>query len=1029
MLTDKKILPKLEKIEERYTELRFEKVADVAMEMWETQEHLRQEPTKAKWRTAPPGTKWGGSWVTAWFQGDVKLPKACHGRQVFIRAKTGGETLFFVDGQAHGVFDGFHPVVLMTRKGIAGRRYHLAFEAYSGHSFPGTQPHDKGIVIHENSRSFDGVEVLLERKDVTAFVFDLRTLRQLVATLDDNSLRKNRVIRGLMQVYDLLDSMPSEASEQSWRPRLAKARNVMQPLLRSPNGPTAPQFGIIGHSHIDTAWLWPLAETWRKCARTFSSMLNLMEQYPEMTFIQSAPCHTDIVRREYPELFKRIQKMAATGRWEPNGGMWVEPDCNIPSGEAFVRQLLVGQTATREMFGYTSDTLWMPDVFGYSAAMPQILRGCDVEFFCTTKISWNDTTRFPYDTFVWKGIDGTPVIAHYNTIHCWPDPQTLTGQWNWVQHKDVQDRRLMAFGFGDGGGGPMAEMMEMARRVQDLEGCPRASYTTVGEFMRGIRDEIAGLPEWSGELYLECHRGTLTSIAKVKRGNRKAELALRDAELLSTVATLRGASYPKQTLAETWKALLTSQFHDILPGSSIKEVNNEAIATFDRCIATAEALSEAALRSVCGASRPKKGTHALVANTLSWDRAGEIALVGVPRGMSPADSAMVSQWVENVVGEPVLLVSGAEVPALGCTLIPLHSKKPARAASPFTVRGDRVETPHAVVRFDRIGRIVSLLDKASGREVVRRGGALNTLLIGEDIPEKWDNWDIDADQRLKMRIEERLVSRKVMADGPLQLRLRSQYHLGSGSRLTQDMVFHTHSPQIDFETVVEWAERHKLLKAAFEIDVLADFARHEIQYGHAERPTHQNLPQDRARFEVCAHKWSDLSENGFGVALLNDCKYGLSVRPGELALSLLKSGTHPDDRGDQGRHRFTYSLLPHACGFSVESVVRPAYELNVPLRMILAGAEAKGFDGLLTVGAPSVIVECVKWAEKGKRLVVRLYEAGKTGTQCDVAFNLPVKAVSETNLLEERPKRVAMRGNVASLSFRAFEIKTLLCEA
>ncbi len=475
MLTERKIPSKLEQIEQRYTALRFERLADIPMQMAETLEHFRQEPgpeANLAWQPAAPGLKWGDNWVSAWFRGDITLPESAGGRRLFVRAQTGGETLFFVDGCPRGVFDDNHPVVMMASHGVAGRSYRLAFEAYAGHFIPGVMPAERKQPDPSKSRTFNGIELVLEREDVSGFVFDLKVLRQLVKALDEHSLRRNRVLRELACVFALVDAMPDEAPEAQWRPKLAQAREIMRPLLECRNGSTAPFMGIIGHSHIDTAWLWPLEETWRKCARTFSSVINLMEQYPEFLFMQSAPCHTDVIRREYPWLFDRIRDMVAVGRWEPNGAMWVEPDCNLASGEALVRQLLVGQRATREWFGYTADTLWMPDVFGYSAALPQLLRQAGVRFFCTTKIAWNDTTRFPYDTFTWKGIDGSSVLAHFNAIHCWPDPETLTAQWNWVQHKDVQDRRLCAYGFGDGGGGPMAEMIEVSRRVADLEGCP-----------------------------------------------------------------------------------------------------------------------------------------------------------------------------------------------------------------------------------------------------------------------------------------------------------------------------------------------------------------------------------------------------------------------------------------------------------------------------------------------------------------------------------------------------------------------------
>lgn len=1019
MLTERKVLGKLRQIEQRYDALRYTLVEPLTMALWETTEHYRALPPVADPQPIAAGTAWGGDDVTGWFVGEVEIPAACAGQRVFLRALTGGETLFFVDDEPRGVFDSNHPVVMLANSAQAGQRLRVALEAYAGREIPGTQPQETPRRQPGVSRLFERVELVTERADVAAFVFDLRTLNQLFAALGEHSLRRWRILEALRRVFVVVDAMPSERDEASWRPKLAEARELMRPLLALANGPTMPWFGLTGHSHIDTAWLWPLAETWRKCARTFSSVLTLMEQYPEFRFVQSSPCQTAVIRAEYPSLFARIQQAVAAGRWEPNGAMWVEPDCNIPSGESFARQLLVGQQTTRDMFGYTSDTLWLPDVFGYSAALPQLLRLAEVEFFCTTKLGWNDTNRFPYDTFVWHGIDGSAVTAHFHQIDCQPDPATLTRQWEWVQHKDTEDRHYLPYGHGDGGGGPMAEEIEMARRVADLEGCPRTRHMSISEFMQSVRDDLPRLPEWSGELYLELHRGTLTSIAAIKRGNRLAEVALREAEFLASLAWLDGAEYPAGQLRSTWERLLTNQFHDILPGTSIAAVNDEAVADFATCVAEAGSVAEAALGALGAAA---DGPALLLANSLSWARTGELDLRDVPAGWVPSDCA--AQWVEDLDGAARLVASGTSVPPLGTTVLPLVSGQPD-AVSAFSVADDRIETPYAVLRLDAAGRIISLLDKASGREVVTPGGALNTFLLGEDLPEAWDNWDIDEDQALKLEPQLDRVSRQVTADGPLQLRVRSEYRLGDQSTLRQDLVLHALTPQIDFDTEVHWCERHRLLKVSFPLAVHTDTARHEIQFGHVTRPTHRNLPTDRSRFEVCAHRWTDLSEAGFGVALLNDCKYGLSTHGSELRLSLIKSGTHPDDRGDAGRHRFSYALLPHGGGFGVESVVRAAYELNTPLSARLAGAQTVGRGSLLTVDAGHVIVDSIKRAEDGAGLVARLYEAGAAGGTVQVHLDPRLTAAWETNLLEEARRQLVLTEASVELAFRPFEVKTL----
>jgi len=1028
MITDKKLLGKIESIEKRYTKLKFETVTEIPMEMCETIEHFRKVPTKEqnlKWKVAPCGTKWGGEWITAWFCGEIKLPKNCINKKVFVHAKTGTETLFIVNEEYRGVFDHHHPFVLMTINGKKNKNYKISLEAYAGSI--GTEnvmwdPDCDWEPPKKNCKTFDGVFVSLEREDVAAFVYDLTVLRQLANNLDKNSLRLGKILRGLDQVFSIIDAMPSENPEAVWRPKLMKARKVMKQLLDKKNSETTPEIAVIGHSHLDTAWLWPLAETWRKSARTFSSVLNLMEQYPEFKFIQSAPCHAEKIRQQYPSIFKKIKEKVAEGRWEPNGAMWIEPDCNLTSGESFIRQLIFGQNFTRNHFSYTADTLWLPDVFGYSAALPQILKGCNVKYFCTTKLSWNDTTRFPYDTFKWKGIDGTSIISHLNDIHCWPDPQTLIARWNNIQHKDIQDKHLIAYGFGDGGGGPQCEMIEIARRTKDLEGCPKTKTTTVSKFMNGIKKSLKELPEWSGELYLELHRGTLTSMAKIKRGNRKLEFALRESEFLNVISMLKGSKYPEKELREFWEILLVNQFHDILPGSSIKPVNDEAVADYKKAIEGTKKLSEKAIKKIVV---PQKNNNIVLINSLSWDRKSEIILENISKELVPTNTKIKTQRFSDIQNKEILAVQGAEIPALGSTVLEFKKGKSETENSVFKVVGQKIDTPFAKIKFNKFGQITSLVDKTANREIVKKNNVLNSFLFGEDVPVMYDNWDIDRDQSQKMEVEKRMVSRKLISNGSVQLRIRSEYKLGLNSTIIQDMVFHASTPQIDFETKVDWQEKHTLLKAGFDFDVLADTARHEIQYGHIERPTHRNLPQDTARFEVCAHKWTDISEGNFGIAILNDCKYGISVNDSSLQLSLLKSGTHPDETADNGEHFFTYSILPHASGFSVESVIRPAYELNNPVSYASSTSATTKINNLIKVDMPNVIIESIKLAEdSSNNIIVRLYEAGKSGTHVKLSLDKIIKSVSETNMLEEEKFNHNLKNNSISFFIKPFEIKT-----
>ncbi|MDR3689747.1 MAG: glycoside hydrolase family 38 C-terminal domain-containing protein [Fimbriimonas sp.] len=1027
MLQDPKILPKVARLESTYSPLRYFAIATVAVEFAETLHHLRVPPTDEPlaWQPATPGQKWGDNWVTAWFRGQALVPASFDGETVYVRAQTGGpETLFYVDGSAQGVFDVNHPVRLLTLEAEPGRIYRIDLESYAGHTIPGTQPFsgirsaDGPVGLTAGCREFEKVELVVERPEVSEFVFALRTLLQVASGLEESSLRRARIQSAMGDIFRIVPQKPQEIEEEQWRSSLSDAIDVMRPLLDLKNGPSVPTMGVFGHSHIDTAWLWPVAETWRKCARTFSSVLSLMDQYPEFRFSQSAALHFDMMRKLYPDIFERVRERVKEGRWEIIGCMWIEPDCNIPSGESFVRQCLYGQRALREMFGLTSDTLWQPDVFGYSAALPQILRKSGVEFFCTTKLSWNDTNHFPYDTFHWQGIDGSTVLAHFNEMQGWADAGRLIELWKQVQHPDVQDRRLVGFGHGDGGGGPMAEMIEVLRYTGDLEGCPRTEYQGISEFMAGCRDELTELPRWVGELYLELHRGTLTSIAAIKRGNRQCEFALRDAEFAATVAcVLAGSTYPTQVLDDTWKVLLLNHFHDILPGSAIAEVNDEAIAEYAKCLASANEVRDAAWRAVAGQSGPQ---GVLIANSLGWERAGEVTLSNLPSGFGPMGT--IAQEVAGPDGVSLLAVQGLRLPSLGFQTVALEPL--TQHASAFRVTENSVETPFALVWFDEDGRIVSFYDREARRELVKPGGAFNCLLMGEDVPAAWDNWDIDRDQRHKLEAVGAPTKREVVADGPLQLRVRQEFELGRSSKLTQDIVFHATTGRVDFDTRVDWHEKYQFLKVGFEPDILAETALHEIQFGHVQRNSHDNTSQDRAQFDVCAHKWTDISENGYGIAFLNDCKYACTVKAGEYRLSLIKAGRHPDSRGDEGIHRFSYAMLPHGVDFGVESVVRPAYEFNVAPTVCPASTSAGSFS-LLGIENPNIVVAAIKKAEDDDDLIIRMYEAGKSSGYATIRFGMPVVAVSEVDLLEESATPIAVDCQEIELYFRPFEIKTL----
>lgn len=1034
------------KITERIAKLRawrYEHIAEVTLEYAETMTHFRTPPGNLKYKNAPVGTRWGKEWGSAWFRGKFRVPKGYANRRIYFRMLTWGEMLLFIDGEPFAGLDHRHHEVLLPKKVCAAKQgISFAVEAYAGHLIPGDNPYSPEMRYHQSlqceSREvplrLESSELLVERRNTTALYYEMDTLYRNAISMGEHSLRRATIIDTLNQALDLV---PMEWADSEELETAAKAaRQHIADLLKEKNPQSAPSVGIVGHAHIDIGWLWPVHETNRKAARTFSSMIQLIKDYPEMTFLQSQPILIDMIQREYPSLLPKLQALAKSGNWEPNGGMWVEADCNVTSGESLVRQLLEGRKKTMEVFDYYGDTLWLPDVFGYSAALPQILKLCEIDNFVTSKINWNDTNRFPYDTFLWEGIDGTEIFTHFitcriNGYNAEVGPDISTHCWEFVQHKEVQDSVLSSVGYGDGGGGVTREMCERSRLIHDLDGCPKTRFINVSKFLARLRQQDIERPRWVGELYLENHRGTYTTQARSKRYNRKLELLLRDVEFCSLLALECGLEYPAQALENAWRTVLTNQFHDILPGSSIRQVYEVAEAEYAEVEDTLDKLKAQALKHIGSRLEVAAvGDATVVLNSLSWDR-DEIIYLDAVAGSTVTNAqgdTLPSQSV--TLGETTALAVHLQTPALSVTPISVQRPSKAKAkssASPFRATKKTLRTPFYQVRFDAAGKITRLFDNDAQRDIVQQGRRLNDLFTCEDFPMQWDAWDIDRFYRDTMVPEDRLRSRKILDDGPLQFTLRSEYAIGRRSTLQQDMIFYAHSRRIDFKTTVNWDESHVVLKVGFPVDIHSHQIRCDIQYGHVLRNTHSNSSYDAAQFEICAHKWVDISENGYGVALLNDCKYGHDTLDNMVSLTLLKSPKCPDPRADLGTHEFTYSLLPHTADFSVEHVVREAYALNVPLsgQKVKRGKTNSPAYALFHVSNPNVIVECIKKAEESGATIIRLYEAGNSRGTVKLTFSQAIKTVHECNLLERKDQPLGSTEFTVRFDILPFQIKTL----
>ena len=736
----------------------------------------------------------------------------------------------------------------------------------------------------------------------------------------------------------------------------------------------------VGHAHIDTAWEWPIREAKRKVARSWSTQLALMDEHPDYVFAASQPAQYAWMKESYPDIYRRIKEKVASGQWEPVGAMWVEADCNLPSGESLVRQLLQGKRFFMQEFGYETKILWLPDVFGYPGNLPQLISQAGCAFFLTQKLSWNDTNKPEHHTFMWEGIDGTRVFTHFppaDTYNGSFTPEEVERSIRNFKDSHSSHMSLYLFGWGDGGGGPQPEMIESAHRLG-------VEIGRAGDFFEAASAESKDLTTSVGELYFELHRGTYTSQSRTKRLNRLAQQALREAEMWSVAA---GGSYPSTQLSTLWQTLLLNQFHDILPGSSIDWVYEEAERDLDSVATQASGISEAAMSAIAGS-----GEQLAIFNTLSHPR----------------------REVVNLTGE----YERIEAPPCGWSV---HVPHPAEEH--VTVSEHSMQNELLRVEWDDRGVLTSIWDKEAKREVL--SGLGNLLQLHEDNPARWDAWDLDSDYRKSFTDVTQIE--QVHRRGGLRGVLRFGRRFGD-SILTQVMSLEAGSRMLRFETHVNWQEAHKMLKVAFPVTVSSREATYEVQFGHLRRPTHEDTSYARAMFEVCAQRWADLGDSEYGVALLNDCKHGYDIRGSVMRLSLLRAPTHPDPTADRGDHHFTYALMPHPGDFRQAGVIEAAEDLNAPLLPMRGSLPAGSHRSLIEVDTPQVIVEAIKRAEDSNAVIVRLYEAWGRACKARIRTTLPASRAFLCDLLERNGEEVAVRDGMLELELTPFKILTLKLE-
>src|SRR5215204_4881004 len=818
------------------------------------------------------------------------------------------------------------------------------------------------------------------------------------------------------------------------RVAVRRARKVLAARLAQirEGYPAVGSIALTGHAHLDLAWLWPVEETRRKARRTFASVLGLMDRYADFTFNQSSAQLYEWVEEDAPDLFERVRERVAEGRWEPVGGSWVEADCQIPSGESFVRQLFYGQRYLENTFGRRSPVAWFPDTFGYSPGLPQLLRSAGMMGFFTYKLNWSETNYFPHDLFLWEGIDGSRVVAHtfenpgvdYNGDIA---PLDLHGTWRNFVGKRYHPESLLSFGWGDGGGGPSEKMLENYERLKDFPAMPRLRMARVDEFFASLPSEE--LPKWVGELYLELHRGTLTTQAKVKKLNREAEHRLLEAEAFATLAALRGEEYPAEEIERLWKLLMLNQFHDILPGTSISEVYEDTHRQLEEAINGAEKLRDRALRRQGQRGGPT-GAQKTVANVVLHPRPLTVLLPAEP-DLAFAEYGGVPLPTQRTPEGLLIHAPEREVPGLGWTSLAL-CRDAADAASPGNSSGVQtgeadggaiIENGLLRVEISDDGDLGRVYDKVEGREVLDGRG--NCLRVYADKPPNWDAWDIDEGYEGEGDEVPGASGVEVVEEGPLRGAVRVERRFCE-SRITQTYKLLAGSRRLDIETCVDWHERQVLLRALFPLEIRSHEATFETMYGAVKRPTHRNTPWDEVRFEVGAHRFCDLSESGYGVALLNDGKYGHSAKGNVLGISLLRSPLYPDPFADEGEHRFTYSLFPHTGDWTAAGVAREAFALNAPLFPVVAEAEALPQEfSLVEAEGLELAIGSLKLAEDGRGMILRLYEPHGARGECTLRFARRVERVECVNLLKESAAPLEVHQDAVQLEVRPFEVVTL----
>lgn len=968
------------------------------------------------------GDRWFAAYESAdFFSTEVTLPAEFEGRDVRLMFNIGGEALIKVNGETVGsvTCGGQHrEEILLNKQFKAGDVLKIDIEATVN---SGDFCDEAMEGVKRKEYTFAKAEAVAVDTVVEGYWYDLEVAFEALTYIKDDYI----YAAVYKAIDDSLHMVDFDFEDERVRRTVGEAAEKFHEMLAEINYIPQSEITFTSHSHIDVAWLWRIRESVRKGARTFSNNMSLMDRYPEMTFAQSQAVLYDMMKRHNPEVYEKIKEKVKNGQWDIVGNVWVEADTNIASGEALIRQLLYGREFFMTEFGKCSDTYWLPDCFGFSWALPQIISRSGMKYFLTSKLNNNDTNRFPHTLFRWKGNNGAEIMAYLQRAE-------YNGEYNIndIRRAETNDERgivnstMAMFGHGDGGGGAKSEMLERGRRYASFPGLPKTKIGHVDEFFAGLEPKRNDLPVWNNEMYYENHRGTYTSQAFVKKNNRRNEYYLSRGEMASVFAkTLLGMAYPKEKLEEYWKIMLTNQFHDILPGSSIHEVYIDAKEDYAALTKGTTGILNGALGAI-NAALDIEGDAVTVWNLTSLEQKCPVNVVVPEAGFAAlgADGSVLPSCTSEKDGKLVLTFTPDSLPPMGCRVFKLAK---AECSAP-AVKAEKqlLENEKLRVVFDGKGNIVSIYDKVNSRETL--DGLGNLLSISQDKCVHETAWNLEINYQKKMWELTDADSVEVVESNSQRGIIRT-VHTFNKSKITQDIILNAGSDELVFDTTVDWWETDKVLKSAFDVAVLNTFASYEIAHGAITRPTHFNTCYDAAQFECCAHKWADLSEGDYGVSILNDCKYGYDIHDSKMRITLMRSSTCPDRTADHGINTFTYVYYPHKFSWQQADTVRKALALNVvPIANYTQGnaGTVTSVPSFVELSCGNVIVEAIKQAQDGNGLILRVVETSRFRGPVTVRWNLPGTKVVETNLMEQDETDVAFNDGSFTFDIKPFDVRT-----